>query len=98
MLDEVNGQGENDGRVLLGRYGVEGLKVAELERRTRLGDHLGGLFEGSRGLLLTLGCDHLEFHTNRSLIVDSQQNGPDQGTLARASRAASASAAMARCS
>lgn len=44
-LHHLQRQWENDGGVLLGRDGVEGLEVTQLQGGGRLGNHKGGLLE-----------------------------------------------------
>ena len=65
------------------------LEVSQLEGRGALRDGVGGLSESPTGLLLSLSSDHLE-----SIVVRSSRLSLSP-TLARASLAASASAAMA---
>ena len=65
------------------------LEVSQLESRGALRDGVGGLSEGPAGLLLSLSSDHLEWMILRTSRLSLSP------TLARASLAASASAAMA---
>lgn len=58
-LHHVNRQGEDDGGVFLSGDGVEGLQVAQLQRRRRLGDHHRGFLQCSRRVHLSLSGDHL---------------------------------------
>lgn len=53
-------QRENDGGVLLGSDGVEGLQVAQLQGGRRLRDHKGGLLQRPGRVHLSLRCNHLE--------------------------------------
>lgn len=53
-------QGEDDSGVLLGGDGVERLQVAQLQSGGRLGDHQRSLLQGSGGIHLSLGSDHLQ--------------------------------------
>ncbi len=56
-MKQINRQRKDDGRVLLGRDGGQGLQVAELEGGRRLGDDVGGFLQGSSGLLFTFRSD-----------------------------------------
>ena len=56
---EIDGQREDDGGVLLSRDGVKSLKVAELEGVGRLSDDVSCLLEGPGGILLSLSGNHL---------------------------------------
>lgn len=58
-LYHVQWQWENDGGVLLGSNGVEGLQVAKLQGARRLCDYQRGLFQSAGCIHLALGCDHL---------------------------------------
>ena len=57
---QFDGQGEDDGGVLLGGDGVEGLQVSQLEGGRRLRDDVGRLLQSDGGLLLALGRNHLQ--------------------------------------
>jgi len=59
-LEQFDGDREDDGRVLFGGDLRQSLEVAQLERRRRLVDDVGGLLERARCLLLTLRRDHLQ--------------------------------------
>ena len=58
-LQQVDGQGEDDGGVLLGGDGVQRLQVAQLKSGRRLRDDVSGFLQGTGGFLLALGRDHL---------------------------------------
>jgi len=58
-VEHVDGQREDDGRVLLGADRGESLQVAELQGVGRLAHDVGGLFQLARGVHFTLGGDHL---------------------------------------
>ena len=58
-VEELDRHREDDGGVLLGRDGVEGLQVAQLQRQRRLADDVRRLLERPRRLLLALRRDHL---------------------------------------
>ena len=58
-LQQVYGQGEDDGGVLLGGDGVQRLQVAQLKSGWRLRDDVSGFLQGARGFLFPLGRDHL---------------------------------------
>ena len=58
-LQQVDRHREDDGGVLLGGDLVERLQVAQLERRRRLVDDVGGLLERPRRLVLTFRSNHL---------------------------------------
>lgn len=64
-LHHLQRQRENDGGVLLGGDGVEGLKVTQLQGWRRLRDHQGGLLQRPRCIHLSLRCDHLEKKNGR---------------------------------
>ena len=72
------------------------LEVSELQRRGRHGDNVRSLLQRLARLLLALRRDHL--HSSIVSIIISIIVSIVIVTLARASRVASASAAMARCS
>ena len=57
--EQIDGQGEDVGVVVLCRDGVEGLQVAQLERGRGLVDDVGCLAELLRGTPLPIGCYHL---------------------------------------
>ena len=59
VLEDLHRQRKDDGRVLLGRDGVERLEVAQLERRRRLADDVRRLLQRPGRLLLTLRRYHL---------------------------------------
>ena len=59
MRQQLDGQREHDGRVLLGRNVGQRLQVAELKGCRRLGNDVRSFFESSGGLLFTLGGDDL---------------------------------------
>ena len=59
VLDDVDGQREDDGGVLLGADARQRLQVAQLQRGRTLGDYFGGLLQGARRALLALRRDHL---------------------------------------
>lgn len=69
MVKDIHGQGEDDGGVLLGSDGVEGLQVAQLEGGGRLGDDQRRLLQGARRVHLSLRCNHLQIdaHTVGSM-------------------------------
>lgn len=103
-VNDVYWQREDDGGVLLGSDGVEGLQVTQLQGRRRLCDHQGGLLQRPRRFHLALCRDHLEQEQSRKwkrvwlaslrgalTVMDLRE----RLTLALASRLASASAAMA---
>ena len=81
--------------------GISYLQVTELEGRRRLGNDLRGLFESSRGFLFALCSNNLKERVKREHIVECVSVSgvaTKQHAFALASRAASASAAMALCS
>lgn len=57
--DDIHGQGEDDGGVLLCCDGAESLQVAKLQGWRGLCDHEGRLLQSARGIHFTLCCDHL---------------------------------------
>ena len=59
-LDELDRHREDDGRVLFGGDLSERLQVAQLQRRLRLVDDVGSLFERPRSLHFTLRRYHLQ--------------------------------------
>ena len=65
-LDKFNWQRKYDGRILLRRYLGERLKVAQLERRRRLADHVRRLLERLGRQMFSLGGDHLQYQANWS--------------------------------
>jgi hypothetical protein len=66
-VQQLDGYGKDDGRVALARDRCQCLQVAELESYRRLVYDLGGLFERSARLVLSLGGDHLGARLSRSL-------------------------------
>lgn len=98
---ELHGQREDDGGVPLRRDGVEGLQVAELQGRRRLCDDQRRLFEGTGGVHLALCSNNLQTESTVTLVpffaVVPRYTFLKIPTFALASRAASASAAMALC-
>ncbi len=66
--DEVNGQREHIGVVVLGRDGVESLQVTQLEGCWGLVKHISCLTELPRCSLLSLGRHHLE----RGVLIRGQ--------------------------
>ena len=58
-LQQVDGQGEDDGGVLLGGDGVQRLQVTQLKSGRRLRDDVSGFLQGARGFLFPLGRDYL---------------------------------------
>ena len=58
--EEVHGEREDDGGVLLGGDGVECLEVPQLEGSGRLVQHVSRLLQGPGRVLLSLRCDHLD--------------------------------------
>lgn len=63
--NDIHGQGEDNGGVLLCCDGIESLEVAKLKSWGRLGNHKGSLFQGTGCIHLTLCCDHLCVDQNR---------------------------------
>lgn len=63
VRNDVHGQREDDGGVLLCCDGVESLQVAQLQGRRGLRDHQGRLLQGAGRVHLALGCDHLQTDT-----------------------------------
>ena len=59
LAQELDGERENDCRILLGRNVGQRLKVSELKSGRRLGDDVGGFLQSPGGLLLALGRDDL---------------------------------------
>ena len=59
LVEHVDWEGENDGRVLLCRDCAEGLQVSQLQGHGRLGDHVSSLLESPGRVLFSLGCNHL---------------------------------------
>jgi hypothetical protein len=57
--EQINGEREDDGGVLLGADRVQRLQVAQLDGLRRLRDHIGRLLQGPGGLLLAFGHNHL---------------------------------------
>lgn len=55
----VDGQREYNGGVLLRTYCAQSLEVAQLQRERGLVDHVSGLLQRSRGLLLAFGSNYL---------------------------------------
>ena len=72
-VEQLDGHGEDDGGVLLGGDAVEGLEVAELERRRGLVDDVGGLLERVRSLVLPLRCYYLQQQQPELHRVASQE-------------------------
>lgn len=102
MRQDVHGQWEDDGGILLCRDGVESLQVAKLQGRRGLRDHKRGLLQSTGCVHLTLCGDHLEGDTegarwgaDRERLLAGGVSVMSVLTLALASRVASASAAMA---
>ena len=73
------------------------LKISQLHRRGTLGNGLWGFLQSSSSFLFTVRCDHLGLELIVAFIK-SVWSSVFIITLALASLAASASAAMARCS
>ena len=55
MLDKLHGYGKYDGGVLFGRYLIERLQVAQLQRHRTLINHVGGLLQSKRRFGIALG-------------------------------------------
>lgn len=62
VANDVHGQREDDGGVLLGCDGVEGLEVSELKSGWRLCDHQRRLLQSPGCIHLTLRCYNLHYH------------------------------------
>lgn len=76
-LHHFQWQREDDGGVLLGGDGVEGLEVTQLQGWRRLSNHQGGLLQSPRGIHLSLCRYHLDKENrkrgewmNRKKILD----------------------------
>lgn len=57
---QLNRQGKDDGRILLGRDVGQGLKVSQLQGRRGPAQNLSGISQGSRCFLLSLGSNDLK--------------------------------------
>jgi hypothetical protein len=55
VFNYLHGQWEYDGGIFLRRYLTQCLQVAQLQRHRTLINHVGGLFQGKRRFLVTLG-------------------------------------------
>lgn len=60
LPQQVQGQGEHVGVVILGSYGVQRLQIAELQRGRGLVHHISSLTQLPGGTLLTFSRDHLQ--------------------------------------
>ena len=95
--EHFNGDREDDGGVFLSGNRVQCMQVTKLQRRRRLGDHFRCFFAvGANQSLKDIPCTT---ECSRTYSARLALCSPSAAiTLARASRAASASAAIARCS
>jgi hypothetical protein len=57
--EQIDGEWEDDGGVLLGTDGVQGLQVAQLDGLWRFRNYVRRLLQRPRGFLLPLRHDHL---------------------------------------
>ena len=69
--DDVYGDGEDDGAVVLSRDTVEGLEVSQLESCRVVSHHLRCVSQGSAGLVFPLGSDHFSSGLSGSLSLSS---------------------------
>ena len=60
IVHQFDGDGKDDGGVLLGWDRTQGLQVSKLEGARGFVDDVLRLLQGSRRLLLTLRCNHLQ--------------------------------------
>ena len=66
--EEVHGEREDDGGVLLRGDGVEGLEVSQLEGSGRLVQHVGCLLQGSGRVLLSFSRNHLDWKWDKNML------------------------------
>lgn len=59
-IQKVDWQWEDDGRILLGRYGIQSLQVAQLKSGGRFCDNFGRLLQGAAGLLFSFRSNDLK--------------------------------------
>lgn len=76
--EQLHGQREHYGGVLLSGDRVECLQVAELQGWRRIGDDLGSLLQSTRGSLFTFGCYNLKntkkiWNENVSFLVSASK-------------------------
>ena len=71
VIDDVQGDGEDDSAVVLSRDAAQSLQVSQLDGGRVVSDDLGRVSQSSAGLVFSLGSDHFSSGIPSSLSLSS---------------------------